>query len=275
MLSGASWAVLSAAVLFPKWKLKLAVLGTAAAVVFAQALTGGRTGYIGWVVVGLVLCAVRWRKFFPLIPLGIALAIIFVPGLKDRVLQGFGETEGQIVTANDSYEMTSGRNLAWPVVIEQIKKGPVLGFGREGMTTTGLSLFLMEAYNESFPHPHQAYLELLLDSGVIGFLCVIPFYLLVLWHALRLFRDREDRLASVVGGMASALVLALLVGGFGGQTFYPREGAVGMWATIGLMLRFSVERARQPRGLLFTEEEEYDEVVEPEESGGAPTPRWT
>jgi hypothetical protein len=44
--------------------------------------------------------------------------------------------------------------------------------------------------------------------------------------------------------MALALILALLVAAFGSQTFYPREGAVGMWAAIGLMLRLMVEKQK-------------------------------
>jgi len=39
-------------------------------------------------------------------------------------------------------------------------------------------------------------------------------------------------------------VLALMVGAFGGQTFYPREGSVGMWAAIGLLLRVHVQSRR-------------------------------
>jgi hypothetical protein len=46
------------------------------------------------------------------------------------------------------------------------------------------------------------------------------------------------------GGATLALVLALLVASIGSQTFYPREGAVGMWCVIGLMLRVSLERRR-------------------------------
>ena len=49
------------------------------------------------------------------------------------------------------------------------------------------------------------------------------------------------------GGACLALVLALLFGAAGSQTFYPREGAVGMWAAIGLMLRATVERRRAIR----------------------------
>ena len=262
MLSGASWAVLASVVLFSKWKHRLLVAGAAAGIAFAQALTGGRTGYLSWLAVGLIFCLLKWRKFLPVIPVGVAVALAFVPGLKERVLQGFGENAGPIVVSNDSYEMTSGRNIAWPAVIDQIHQGPVFGFGRTAMHTTGVADMLMHRHNESFPHPHQAYLEVLLDSGVIGLVCVLPFYLIVLIRSIRLLRDPDDPLVCVVGATCCALVLALLIGAFGGQTFYPREGSVGMWAAIGLMLRVSVQRAAQPRGAVFAEDETEESDAE-------------
>ncbi len=51
-----------------------------------------------------------------------------------------------------------------------------------------------------------------------------------------------------VGGMTTALVLALLVASIGSQTFYPREASVGMWCAIGLMMRAWVERKRAIAG---------------------------
>ena len=47
--------------------------------------------------------------------------------------------------------------------------------------------------------------------------------------------------------MALALVLSLLVAGLGSQTFYPREGSVGMWCAIGLLLRVDRERVARAR----------------------------
>ena len=41
-----------------------------------------------------------------------------------------------------------------------------------------------------------------------------------------------------------ALVLALLAAALGSQTFYPREGAIGMWAAMGIMLRVYEDRER-------------------------------
>jgi O-antigen ligase len=106
--------------------------------------------------------------------------------------------------------------------------------------TTGLRDQLMNAYGEAFPHPHQAYLQLLLDNGIVGFLLVIPFFLYVVRHSFTQMMVRHDPLVCALGCTAFCLVLALMIGAFGGQTFYPREGAVGMWAAIGLLLRVHV-----------------------------------
>jgi hypothetical protein len=108
---------------------------------------------------------------------------------------------------------------------------------------TGLFAFLLDRYGETFPHPHNAYLELLLDNGVLGFLLVVPFFLVVVVQSLSLLRDDTAREFTVAGGLAAALVLAFLVASMGSQTFYPREGAVGMWCGIGLMWRVGVQRS--------------------------------
>ncbi len=149
-----------------------------------------------------------------------------------------GGQQGNIVVERDDYEITSGRTIAWPYVLKKICDSPLVGFGREAMVTTGISDFLMAEYGESFPHPHNAYLEVLLDSGLIGFLLLASFYLVIIRHAFHLFLDRSDPLCSAAGGIACALVLALLVGSLGGQTFYPREGAVGMWVRFSLCYAF-------------------------------------
>lgn len=110
------------------------------------------------------------------------------------------------------------------------------------MVTTGLRDDLWYELGESFPHPHEAYLEQLLDSGIIGFILVIPIFLFALRRSYVLFRDRSDSLVCAVGCAAFSLILALLLGSFGSQTFYPREGAVGMWAAMGIMLRVYIQR---------------------------------
>lgn len=244
MLAGASWAMLAFSRFVEKRKYRWLFWAGAGTILFAQSLTGGRTGYITWGAIGLLLCSLRWRKLLPAIPVAVLAVVAFVPGVADRMFSGFAEKTGAIAVQEDTSEITSGRNLVWPYVIGKIKESPVFGYGRFAMPRTGLSSFAAEEFGDEFGHPHNAYLEILLDNGLLGTLCVAPLFFLVLQRSLGTFRDRSDVLFEVVGGMALSLVLALVFASFGAQTFYPREGVVGMWAAIGILLRVSTERLR-------------------------------
>jgi O-antigen ligase len=253
MLAGASWAIFAARSL-PRRRLHQSLIVVASVlVVYAQALTGGRTGYGTWAAIGFVLCVVRWRRYLLLAPLVVVLVVVVVPGVAERALEGFlkkGDARAATQGAGaelgepDWYTVTAGRNVIWPYVIARIGEAPVLGYGREAMRRTGLASFLIKDLGESFPHPHNAYLEMLLDNGLVGFVLVMPFYLVVLVQGLRLFRDSRSRVFVAIGGVACALTLALLIASIGSQTFYPREGSVGMWCAIGLLFRVSVQRGR-------------------------------
>ncbi len=245
MLSGASWAMLAAVPLVKRPWHRRGLVGLFLLVAYAQALTGGRMGYLTWGVVGLVLCLVRWRRRLVLVPVAVVVICLAVPGAVERMMQGFGETDVAGESATDDAEVTSGRTLIWPYVIEEIRKSPVIGYGRMGMHLCGLSAQVIEG-DVAFPHPHNAYLELLLDNGVVGFLLVMPFYVLLLGQAMILFRDHRSPLFEAAGGMTCALMLAFLVAAMGSQTFYPREGALGMWVAMGLTMRLALVRSSMP-----------------------------
>jgi O-antigen ligase len=244
MLAGASWAILATVVLMKRRWQKVAIVMTFVMIAYAQAMTGGRMGYVTWGVVGLVMCMIRWRKYLVgvvLVPLIIAAAL---PGARERLFYGFEETNPLGEQVTNTYEVTAGRTLIWPYVVDKIMESPILGYGELAMERTGLSEFLRLQLIEEFSHPHNAYFQLLLDSGLIGFLIIMTFWSIILWHAVRLCLDTRLPAFVAIGGVTCSLVLALLVAGMGSQTFYPREGAVGMWAAIGLMMRVWVQRRR-------------------------------
>ena len=258
MLGGASWAILATLPLAERTRSRFLILCGFLIIAYAQALTAGRMGYVTWAVVGTILCMLRWRRYLLLAPIIVLLIVILLPATVERMYQGFtpeSRDSNPFLAKSfslepeegpDPYTVTAGRNIAWPYIVDKIQAAPYFGYGREGMYRTGLAGFLWREYRESFPHPHNAYLELLLDNGWVGFVLVIPFYLVILSHAMSLFRDSRDPIFVVIGGVTSALVLALLIASVGSQTFYPREGSVGMWCAIGLMLRVHVERSRIP-----------------------------
>ena len=252
MLAGAAWAILATRGLARGFAIRTLIVAAALTVTYGQALTGGRAGYATWIGVGLVLGLVRWRRYLIVLPLVVASILALVPAARERMLQGFTPDtrdtstavagRGRDPDAPDEYTITAGRTLIWPYVVDKIMEAPLLGYGREAMQRTGLASFLLEELGESFPHPHNAYLQWLLDNGLVGFLLTMPFYGMVLIQSFSLFRDFRSPVFMAAGGASLALVLALLFGAVGSQTFYPREGAVGMWAAIGLMLRATVER---------------------------------
>jgi O-antigen ligase len=259
MLAGASWAVFSARWLVTNRRHRQLMFAAAGAIVFAQALTGGRMGYVTWAIIGLTLLTIRDRAFLLLGPVVVAAVFLIVPAAGERLLQGFDpstsvysaeldrRTDHRAPIDRSSVDLdtvTAGRTLIWPYVEQKIMEAPILGYGMLAMRRTGLTTFLDTSLGEGFDHPHNAYLEMLLDNGVIGFLLVLPFYAVVVWCSLRLYADSRSPVFIAAGGVTAALVLALLVAGLGSQSFYPREGSVCMWCAIGLMFRVWVQRGR-------------------------------
>jgi O-antigen ligase len=265
MLAGASWAVIAFSTLVEKRKYKWLLYGAALLIVLGQALTGGRAGYVTWGAIGVILCTIKWRRLLPLIPLAAIIIVTLVPSVAQRMFSGFGGKSGEIVVQKDEDEITSGRNRVWPVVIDKIKEAPVFGYGRQAMVRTGLSDWASEVLHDDFGHPHEAYLEMLLDNGLVGFFCIMPLFFSVFKRSASLFLDRSNIYYEAAGGAALALFLALLFASFGAQTLYPREGVVGMWAAIGVAFRLSVERAQKRAAVeeYGTDESASDEVHDP------------
>ena len=215
MLAGASWATIAFSQIFRQKSLRFACWGAAAVVMIGQAATGGRTGYVAWVLVGAVLSLLKWRKTLFLIPV-MAITVLFLfPDVRERMLTGFGVTSGPFKDDVDTAQITSGRTVIWPYVIEKIKAAPLIGYGRLAMVRTGVANFVKDVLKDDFGHPHNAYLELLLDNGIVGLFCVFPIYFSVFQRSRRLFVDKNDELVQAAGGVALSLLLALLFGAFG------------------------------------------------------------
>jgi O-antigen ligase len=254
MLAGASWAIFASLPLMRTTRQRVFVGLAGFAVLFAQALTGGRAGYATCAMVGFTLAVLRWRRLLLLGPVAALAIVVVAPGVVERMFEGFSPETHSVPrriqqmlgdtprTGADSYTITAGRIIIWPYVIDKILDRPFTGYGRLAMTRTGLAYFLATQLDEGFAHPHNAYLEMLFDNGIIGFVLILPFYGLMLWYSLRLFKDSRSPVFVAVGGSTFAVVTALLIAAMGSQTFYPREGWVGMWCLIFLTLRLRIQR---------------------------------
>jgi O-antigen ligase len=249
MLAGACWGTIAGLVLVRRKCFRAMVLAGAGVVAFGQALTGGRGGYVAWGLAGLVLCLVKWHKHLLLAPLVLILLPVVLPGVTARMLEGFGHIDVAGQATVDEEAATSGRLLIWPYVIDKIGESPMIGYGRLAMKRTGLfDRIEVEFPGTSAPHPHNMYLETLLDNGILGSIPIWLFWATTVIYAARLFRSANG-LYSAVGGLALALVLTSLIGGIAGQHFYPQEHTLGLWAAAFLSLRVYVEEKRAQASL--------------------------
>jgi hypothetical protein len=191
----------------------------------------------------------------------------------------FGAARGGDI---NSQELLAGRGDIWPYVIAEIKKNPIVGYGRQAHKRLGLDKFAPGGPGtETFGHPHSAYLELLLDTGVVGLIPVLAFFVVALYQSLSLFRDSRSPIFIAAGGASLALTLGWLGGSVTAQTLYPREGCVGMWCAIMLAFRVYQERSRalaqlrksQPQSRLALVGRPVRSVGSPLRSGAGPQSR--
>ncbi|MEW5757422.1 MAG: O-antigen ligase family protein [Pseudomonadota bacterium] len=256
ILAGGACAIFAARILAKtKWH-HLMMLGISATSLLGQLLTGGRIGYVSTAIIGLIFAIFRWRKLLLLIPLIVIFIVTYMPSVVDRMIQGLGgeiaAEEAPSAAVADTlkegqeglYAMTSGRNFAWPFVLDKIAEAPLFGYGTLAMQNTGLSSLMTLNYNEAFPHPHNAYLEWILDTGLIGAIPVFILYFLFIKYSFSLFLDSRSKIFIAIGGAGLAIILAQLIASIGAQSFYPRAGTVAMWCAIGLIMRVYIQRGR-------------------------------
>ena len=143
---------------------------------------------------------------------------------------------------------SSGRTLVWPYVAEEIANAPFWGHGREAMVRLGISKKVFDLYNQNrsmfFRHPHNAYLQLFLDNGLIGAMFFLIFHFIMVNRALILMRSK-DKNTALIGGIGMSFFISYLGACITSLTFYPNEGMVVMWCIMGLIIRRQAELEHQ------------------------------
>lgn len=241
IMAGASWAFMISKSMFTDVIKGNAMLAFGVLLILALALTGGRAGYATWVVLGLIVATLKWRKLLITMPILVVLVVVMIPAVRERMLEGFSSDSPVRISGEEDLDIasvTSGRSYVWPIVIDRIEDRPFIGYGRNGYHISGASYELIEKTGHiarEFAHPHNAYLQLLLDTGLIGAIPIFLFFGLTFRRSATLFRLKDSPLLATAGGISLVMVGGQLIASVGSQSFYPRAGVVLMWCSIGLM----------------------------------------
>lgn len=245
LLGCGAWAVLFASHFLFANKRRYLSLALFAVMILALALTGGRMGYAVWIILGSVFAFTRWKKGIFILPVAVVIVFSALPSVSERLLQGTS-TYGQEIIIENTSTVTSGRTVAWPVALDRISQSPLLGYGGMAMVRTGATAEVAEISNipegdRGFPHPHNAYLRILLDSGVVGAIPVLLLWWMILMRSYKLCGEVGTE-SDAIGITSFCLVMGLCLAALGSQDFYPVHGTIALWAAIGLALRVYIDK---------------------------------
>ncbi len=216
------------------FKLRIVVPVALGFIVIALGHTHSRGGYLAFVVVGLaVALTVRSWRTFAVLATAIVATITFAPSVTSRMLTGV-DTSGN--EQHDMAEVTGGRDTIWAAAIEGVKESPWIGHGNRGYAvSSALQSSIVTGGGEL--HPHNAYLETLLDHGILGAGGRVAPFLYVLGAGAVLVRRRVDPLLRLVGVAAVAWPLASFAMGLSGQHWGFSENLFTFWCVTGLTVR--------------------------------------
>jgi O-antigen ligase len=240
---GRMYAVAYGLLLFVWWEtarpaMKLFLFVTMGVIAFALALTFSRAAFLGFLLVSALF--VIWKfnaKTLALAVLGTLTAVVMAPGyLVGRVTVGFDSGDLDAVSA--------GRiETIWQPLLPWAAEAPPWGHGLGSiMWSPAMHLGAMLPVT----HAHNAYLEALIDMGVVGLALLIAYYVHV-WRGMRALAA-DSRLSAELralfqGGAAGVLCLAAT--GMAGSSLRPDTEFAYLWMAIGMM--YGVY-ARRPAG---------------------------
>jgi O-antigen ligase len=246
---GRLFAIAYALLLFTWWETKSAALKmflfvTMGLLAFALLLTFSRGAFVGFLLVNALFLAWKFNaKSLALANVAGAIAVAFAPGyVVGRLLFGVGEGADAV---------SAGRiDGIWLPLLPELAKSPLWG---NGLGSVMWSFPMQIESMLSVIHPHNAFLEALLDMGVVGLTLLLAFY----WHVWRGFRAlgsnaflSPDMRAFFQG--ATAGLLCFLITGMAGSSLRPESEAIYLWMAIGMMYGLQSRRpagpAREPAG---------------------------
>ncbi len=210
--------------------LRLALLGSMAITAVALMLTFSRGAFVGFLVVNALF--VLWRRNAnALLLLGVLVivAVIALPSaVYDRMATGSSEGLNAI---------SAGRiEGLWVPLLPETLRSPIYG---NGLGSILWSEPMRRGVGEAIlpvTHPHNAYLQALLDTGVVG-LALLCAYFAHVWKGFRAL-SADATLSPLLRGFyqgAAAGLLSILVSDLTDSSLVPRPEQIYLWLAVGML----------------------------------------
>jgi O-antigen ligase len=144
------------------------------------------------------------RKLLVVASIGlIALVVFSVPTMQQRFFRGESGSLQRILKGDFD---SAGRFEAWPLVLEEVQKRPWLGHGQGSVEA-----FITEVW-EGQTHPHNDYLRVAYELGILGLMLFLVVMAWQLWNLGRWIRSTDgvvqQAFAAAWIGLVGFLVIA-------------------------------------------------------------------
>jgi hypothetical protein len=247
---GRLYAVAYALILFtlvatPSGTLRMILAASLVAVFAALVLTFSRGAFLGFVLVNLMF--LFWHRNFRTLLLLAAVAVLAFLLLPDAVYERIMAGHG--AGAN---EVSAGRiDMIWRPLLPEIFQHALIGNGLGAMMWSEAIRRGAQVSILLVTHPHNAYLQALLDVGVVGLAAFCAYYV----HVFRGFRSlaSDDTLAPELRGFyrgAVAALLSFLIAAATDSSLMPVPEQAFLWLAIGMMYgqspAFATRRVEAP-----------------------------
>jgi O-antigen ligase len=184
----------------------------------------------------------RLRTAFFVAALVIAGVALAPEAVQDRLLRGLQDHGVQSVGLRGD-ELTAGRIYVWSNLAPEVARSPL--YGRGLMSTQWSGYVRSGAFGAT--HPHNVYLEILMDAGIYGAICMFIFYRFA-WRSFRKL-GRDERFDPGTRGFflgAAAGMAGMLTYGLTNGHWYPSAEQVFFWLALGLAIGYTRIAAELP-----------------------------
>ena len=171
-----------------------------------------------WVVLYMVGLALFWQFFIPF-------------PVKQRIFTGTVKGYEMGIAEHLTGDISAGRAETWRACMPALRDNILFGQGRFAYIKT------VRKKNPDLPmHPHNAYIQSLLDHGIFGSMLFIGFYVFLLIKSWHLYRRSKSKFASSYGFGFFLCTVVFLLQGYTGFRFYPYEESYFFWFYLGGMM---------------------------------------
>lgn len=191
-------------------------------------LTYSRGAWIVFLFSMMVMGALRYRKIFALIPIGVVLAVACIPAIRERVIDALDPSYSR------GHSAVEWRVRAWADLWQLVKHRPFFGHG--------LSMVEVELGYLA----HNDYLRLLAEVGIVGFSAYVFMMWSVLTRTWRTFRRHHDGLVKAMQVGLVAAILGVVLRQSADNTLRNTVGMMYFWIFVAVARNIADARISVP-----------------------------